>query len=111
MQLLQSKFKGKPIKFVSITVDPDVDTPEVLMEYADQFQASKDKWLFLTGPLDTILRVGTEKFFLGHVDKRGHPDQFCLVNSDGDLVGSYAWQELAERELLVAHVNELLGSH
>jgi protein SCO1/2 len=107
MQLLQSKFKGKPIKFVSITVDPEIDTPEVLTEYADKFQAS-DKWLFLTGSLDYIMRVGAEKFFLGHVEKRGHPDQFCLVNAEGDLVGSYAWQELAERELLVAHANALL---
>jgi len=107
MQLLQSKFKGKPIKFVSITVDPEIDTPEDLTEYADNFQAS-DKWLFLTGSLDYIIRVGTEKFFLGHVEKRGHPDQFCLVNAEGDLVGSYAWQELAERELLMAHANELL---
>ena len=109
MQLLQSKFKGKPIKFVSITVDPEIDTPEVLTEYADKFQAS-DRWLFLTGSLDYIMRVGAEKFFLGHVEKRGHPDQFCLVNAEGDIVGSYAWQELVERELLMAQANELLES-
>lgn len=109
MQLLQSKFKGKPIKFVSITVDPEIDTPEVLTEYADKFQAG-DKWLFLTGSFDYIMRVGAEKFFLGHVEKRGHPDQFCLVNAQGDIVGSYAWQELAERELLMAQANELLES-
>ena len=107
MQLLQSKFKGKPIKFVSITVDPEIDTPEVLTEYADKFQAS-DRWLFLTGSLEYIMRVGAEKFFLGHVEKRGHPDQFCLVDAQGDIVGSYAWQELAERELLIAQANELL---
>ncbi len=109
MQLLQSKFKSKPIKFVSITVDPDIDTPEVLTEYADKFQAIKDKWLFLTGPMDYIMRVGAEKFFLGGVEKRGHPDRFCLVNADGDVVGSYDWREQAERDLLVAHAIELLG--
>ena len=109
MQLLQSKFKGKPIKFVSITVDPEIDTPEVLSEYAERYQAIPDKWLFLTGPLDYIIRVGTEKFFLGGVEKRGHPDRFCLVNADGDVVGSYVWLEQSERELLVAHANELLG--
>ena len=108
MQLLQSKFKNKPIKFVSITVDPEIDTPEVLTEYADKFQAMKDKWLFLTGPMDYIMRVGAEKFFLGGVEKRGHPDRFCLVNAEGDVVGSYVWLEQAERDLLVAHANELL---
>lgn len=111
MQLLQSKFKGKPIKFVSITVDPDIDTPEVLTSYAEKYQANKDKWLFLTGPLETIIRVGAEKFFLGRVEKRGHPDQFCLVNADGDLVGSYVWLDQEERALLITHINELLGTN
>ena len=109
MQLLQSTFKGKPIKLVSITVDPEIDTPEVLTEYAEKYQANKDRWLFLTGPIETIIRVGAEKFFLGRVEKRGHPDQFCLVNAEGDLVGSYVWLDQEERELLIAHTNELLG--
>jgi protein SCO1 len=110
MQLLQNKLKGKPIKLVSITVDPEIDTPEVLTEYADRFQAIPGKWLFLTGPLEYIVRVGAEKFFLGGVEKRGHPDRFCLVNAEGDLVGSYYWPEQSERDLLVAHANELIGS-
>ncbi len=109
MQLLQNKFKGKPIKFVSISVDPEIDTPEVLTEYADRFQAIQDKWLFFTGPMDYIIRVGTEKFFLDGVEKRGHPDRFCLVNAEGDIVGSYVWLEQSERDLLMAHANELLG--
>ena len=111
MQLLQSKFKAKPIKFLSITVDPEIDTPAVLAEYAEKFQANKDKWLFLTGPMDYIIRVGTEKFFLGGIEKRGHPDRFCLVNAQGDLVGSYVWLYQKERELLIAHTNELLEAH
>lgn len=110
MQLLQSKFKGKPIKFVSISVDPEIDTPNVLSEYADKFQANKDRWLFLTGDMGYIIQIGTEKFFLSGVEKRGHPDKFCLVDAQGDLVGSYSWQAQAERDLLTAHANELLGS-
>jgi cytochrome oxidase Cu insertion factor (SCO1/SenC/PrrC family) len=110
MQLLQSKFKGKPIKFVSISVDPEIDTPNVLAEYADKFQADKDRWLFLTGDIGYIIRIGTEKFFLSGVEKRGHPDKFCLVDGQGDLVGSYSWQVQAERDQLTAHANELLDS-
>ena len=108
MQLLQNKYKGKPIRFVSISVDPDIDTPEVLQAYADKFQADKERWLFLTGPLDYIIKVGTEKFFLGGVEKRGHPDRFCLVNAEGDLVGSYVWLDQTEFDLLIEHANELL---
>jgi cytochrome oxidase Cu insertion factor (SCO1/SenC/PrrC family) len=110
MRLLQSKFKDKPIKLVSFSVDPEVDTPEVLAEYANTFNADKDRWLFLTGSLDDIIKVGTEMFFLPGVERRGHPDRFCLVDAKGDLVGSYLWVEPEQRELLVAHIEELLSS-
>ena len=110
MRLLQSKFKGKPIRLVSISVDPEVDTPEALTEYANSFNADKDRWLFLTGALDDIIKVGTEMFFLPGVEKRGHPDRFCLVDAKGDLVGSYVWLDPDAREQLIAHIEELLGS-
>ena len=35
--------------FVSITVDPERDTPEVLKEYAQAFGANLAGWSFLTG--------------------------------------------------------------
>ena len=38
-----------PMMFVSITVDPDRDTPEVLKQYADTFGADLKGWAFLTG--------------------------------------------------------------
>lgn len=108
MRLLQSKFKGKPIRLVSISVDPENDTPEALKAYAESFNADPDQWLFLTGDLDKIIKIGTEMFFLPGVEKRGHPDRFCLVNAQGELVGSYVWLDAQERELLVKHIEELL---
>jgi protein SCO1/2 len=110
MRLLQSKFKGKPLKLVSISVDPEVDTPEVLTEYANNFNADKDRWLFLTGKMDDIIKVGTEMFFLPGIEKRGHPDRFCLVDAKGELVGSYVWLDPEQRDQLIAHVEELLTS-
>ena len=108
MRLLQSKFKDKPIRLLSISVDPEVDTPEVLSAYADGFNADPKQWLFLTGELQNIIKIGSEMFFLPGVEKRGHPDRFCLVDAKGELVGSYVWLDQEERELLVAHIEELL---
>jgi protein SCO1/2 len=108
MRLLQSKFKDKPIRLLSISVDPEVDTPEVLSAYADSFNADPNQWLFLTGELQNIIKIGSEMFFLPGVEKRGHPDRFCLVDAKGELVGSYVWLDQEERELLVAHIEELL---
>jgi protein SCO1 len=40
---------GTKIAFVSITVDPERDTPAVLKDYADAFDAKFAGWSFLTG--------------------------------------------------------------
>ena len=48
---------GAKIAFVSITVDPERDTPEVLKEYAQAFGANLAGWSFLTGPSDAIRDV------------------------------------------------------
>jgi protein SCO1 len=48
---------GKKIHFVSITVDPERDTPAVLKEYAQAFGANLSGWSFLTGTPDAIREV------------------------------------------------------
>ena len=48
---------GAKIAFVSITVDPERDTPEVLKQYAQAFGANLAGWFFLTGPSDVIQDV------------------------------------------------------
>jgi protein SCO1/2 len=45
---------GEKIVFVSVTVDPERDTPEVLREYAQAFGADPAGWFFVTGPPDVI---------------------------------------------------------
>jgi len=52
MATLQQKLGadfGKRIHFVSITVEPEIDTPEVLKAYADKFGADPAGWSFRTG--------------------------------------------------------------
>jgi len=44
---------GRDIFFYSITIDPDVDTPAVLKEYAKKYEAGKG-WTFLTGKKEDI---------------------------------------------------------
>ena len=48
---------GTKIAFVSITVDPERDSPEVLKEYAQAFGANLAGWSFLTGSWDAIRDV------------------------------------------------------
>jgi protein SCO1/2 len=48
---------GSKVAFVSITTDPERDTPEVLKGYAEAFQANPAGWSFLTGAPATVLEV------------------------------------------------------
>ena len=48
--------------FVSFTVDPERDTPAKLQEYAKNFNAKPDRWLFLTGPEKDVHELLTKRF-------------------------------------------------
>jgi protein SCO1/2 len=54
-----------PVRFVSISVDPDRDTPEILAEYAERNGADRNRWFFATGPFPEIRRIAEEGFHLG----------------------------------------------
>ena len=42
------------LKFVSFTVNPDYDTPEVLKKYAQRFNVDDSSWSFVTGKYDPV---------------------------------------------------------
>ena len=48
---------GEKIAFISITVDPERDTPEVLKDYGEAFGANFGGWSFLTGSPGAIREV------------------------------------------------------
>ena len=48
---LQKRFAGKGVTLLSITVDPQFDTPEVLADYARRWSANPQQWRFLTGDI------------------------------------------------------------
>ncbi len=58
----------RDLRLVSITVDPERDSPPVLKEYADRYEADPNRWLFLTGEKDAIYRLAQEGFRLSLVD-------------------------------------------
>ena len=54
---IHGTFREKGLHLVSITIDPDHDTPEVMKEYARRFSADLSSWSFLTGTREEIERV------------------------------------------------------
>jgi protein SCO1/2 len=63
-QLQRDLAPGPDLRLVSITVDPDHDTPEVLTAYAEHFHADPQSWLFLTGEEKAIYSLALKGFRL-----------------------------------------------
>ena len=59
------------VRMVSISIDPEYDTPEKLREYAERFHAGKN-WVFYTGSLPDIVTV-QKAFDVYRGDKMNHP--------------------------------------
>jgi len=48
---------GRDVRFISISVDPEQDTPEELVKYARKFHPAHPEWIYLTGAKPGIEHV------------------------------------------------------
>lgn len=78
---------GAPIQLLSVSFDPEFDTPEVLRDYAERYGADSAVWRFCTGPVDEV-RTLTRAFGV-HVEAGAgsldHTLATALVGPDGRL--------------------------
>lgn len=90
-------------RFVSISIDPEYDTPERMREYAEKRGVSFDNWSFLTGDPDEIQRildayhVGTVRKPDGSVD---HVVATFLIDPEGRIAERYLGLENAPDKIL-----------
>jgi protein SCO1 len=103
---------GKKIDFVSITLDPEHDTPAVLEDYAKSFGAKPNGWMFLTGSLAAIRDV-THRYGVFFAKKEDgsveHSQLTTLVDADGQMRVQYiGWRFNADefRHDLLSLVDE-----
>lgn len=74
---------------VSISIDPDQDTPAVLKEYASRYNAQATDWQFLTGDKKETYTLAREGFnaYVGESDNPAirfeHSGNFALVDREG----------------------------
>lgn len=70
MAELQAAFPPQlPVSFVTLTADPDFDTPRVLQAYARRFGAQTGRWHFLTGTKKQIVDLAVDGLKLTAVEK------------------------------------------
>lgn len=61
---------GGSVRLVTLTTDPDYDTPTILSRYAERFGADTNRWMFLTGTKTQIGKLATGGLKLSAVAKQ-----------------------------------------
>ena len=62
MMEMNEQLKDVDVRFVTITVDPEYDTVEIMKDYAEIWQAKPERWIFMTGEPDEVWRLIREGF-------------------------------------------------
>lgn len=110
MASLQRDLSGSEgLRLVSITVDPDFDTQDVLAKYAAQYQAEEGRWFFLTGDKTAIHHLAKSGFLVGGVDDVTlHTTRFVLIDRQGRVRGYYSSSDEDELRKLRNNARALL---
>jgi cytochrome oxidase Cu insertion factor (SCO1/SenC/PrrC family) len=109
MHQVQTALAGEDVRLVSMTVDPERDTPEKLAKYAAFYSARPGIWYFLTGPRDTLNHLGKDVFKLNPVDGSfEHSTRFVLVDRKSQIRGYYLTSEPDAIQRVIADAKALL---
>jgi protein SCO1 len=99
MKGLQERLAKTSVLLVSISVDPEHDSPSVLTDYANKFGASVDRWWFLTGSKPSTYELVQNRFKLAlgetpasdrtsDTEAISHSDRLALVDH-GRVIGFF----------------------
>lgn len=120
MARLQSELAGlRDLRLVSLSVNPEMDTPEKLAAYAQAFGAQPGRWLFVTGP-----RAEVDAFAMGRLkvaveENKGadaspgnkflHSNLLILVDRGGQIRGFFSGTDADAVEQLKVAARKLHG--
>lgn len=119
MSSLQDTLADEDIdaELVSFSVDPNNDTPDVLKDYAEEYDADEGNWHFLTGyDFHKIKEISVKSF--GQLlkeapegdDQVTHGTTFILVDPDGDVIKSYNGANMGEMDDIVEDLKTVTES-
>ena len=127
MKYVQDKLSVYPnIKFLSHSVNPGYDTPEVLSEYASRMQVDLSNWNFVTGEKQQIYSIASSYFVNVTEDELApggflHSEYFVLVDKEGNVrsgidingnpYGAYDGTNDAEMKILVKDIRVLMAEY
>jgi protein SCO1 len=114
MAMLQESVNEPGVRYVSVSVDPNYDTPERLKAYGDRFKADHSRWAFLTGESKTVFEViaGFKLAAISADEPTGilHDERMLLIDQQGNVRGIYSSSSEEELSALARDIRALLAA-
>jgi protein SCO1/2 len=122
---VQGVFKdNEKVLLMSMSIDPKHDSVDVLKDYAQEYEAIKDKWFFLTGDKRKIYDLAIKGFKLPVADASEynpeitdiddtfiHSEKLLLIDKSGFTRGIYDGTNKEEIDRLIVEISVLLDSY
>lgn len=100
------------VHFVSVSVDPERDTPEALAAFAAKHGVAEGKWSFVTGPAQQLSALAdnySARALPSGAGPLDHRTEVRLINAEGRVMQTYSGNPLDEPRLAreIQSVDEL----
>ncbi len=111
MAALQKSIADPRVHFLSVSVDPEHDTPAVLKDYAKGYGADESRWHFATGTQDAAFSLAKGLLLAATPAQKDapiiHSVLFILVDQAGQIRGNYSSQDSDAQMRLIADARKL----
>ncbi len=102
--------EGLDVRFISFSVDPELDGPEDLKEYGELFDADFSNWDFLTGYSQEHIESFAARSFKSLVskvdgfDQVNHGVSFYIVSPEGEAIHSISGTQSDEMNTIIDYL-------
>ena len=109
-QGFQEKYSDNSnLKLLSISVNPQYDTPNILQNYGERYNADFKKWNFLTGDVNEIHTLALESFKVGDAENPiFHSAFFILIDDQAQIRGYYNSTINEDINKMYSDINDLI---
>ena len=118
LERVYKTFTNEPsVMILSHTVEPEIDSIEILMQYAKLHNVTNKQWLFITGDKKQLYDMARTGYLLnnetgnGDADDFIHTQNFALVDKERHLRGFYDGTDSAEVSRLIIDIKLLLEEY
>jgi protein SCO1/2 len=118
--------RDEPVRFMSVSMDPENDTVERLNRYASDMGVDYDRWKLVRGEADLIHGFMTSLGFVPPSEDGNpnnlitlpdgstmgniiHPNSFLVINPEGQVVGRYRGDDPKEIEQLAIDLKRAIN--